>query len=81
MGPNWYQRHELKNVTNDYCATIQCYLYDRNDKVHWPGFDFVEYDEFGVDTDYDTFFPNSDGNFQNMRAIVLKEYSDFLQES
>ena len=79
IGPNWYQRHELKNVTNDYCATIQCYKYDPNDKIHWPGFDFVESDDCGGDIDHDTFYPNSDGNFQNMRYHVRKEYSEYLR--
>lgn len=70
MNKNWYQVHQLKNVTEDYCATIQCYLYDDSDRVHWPGFDFVEANS----SDVEIFNPESDLDYKVMCAKVLQEY-------
>ena len=75
MDGNWFQRHKLRNTTNDYCATIQCYKYGYTDAIHWPGFDFVsgKNDEMS-----DTFMPNSDCTFQSMRTKVMDEYEKYL---
>jgi len=70
MDKNWYQCHQLKNVTDDYCCTIQCYLYDDSDRVHWPGFDFVEANS----SDVELFNPESDLDYKVMLAKVLQEY-------
>jgi len=70
MDKNWFQCHQLKNVTDDYCATIQCYLYDDSDRVHWPGFDFVETNS----SDVELFNPESDFDYKVMLAKVLQEY-------
>jgi len=70
MDKNWFQCHQLKNVTDDYCATIQCYLYDDSDRVHWPGFDFVEANS----SDIEIFNPESDLDYKVMLAKVLQEY-------
>ena len=42
ISPNWYQTHMLSNNTNDYCATVQCYLYGNNDYMNWPYFDYIK---------------------------------------
>ena len=31
MSPQWFQTHQLRNVSSDYCATINCYRYDTQD--------------------------------------------------
>ena len=37
-----YQTHQLRNVSDDYCATVQCYRYDDKDDIQWNQFDFVK---------------------------------------
>jgi hypothetical protein len=37
-----YQTHQLRNVSDDYCATVQCYRYDDNDDIQWNQFDYVK---------------------------------------
>ena len=78
MDSNWYQSHQLVNTTSDFCATIQCYKYAAGDKIHWPGFDFVAVGDQSPKPVLDTFMPNSDATFQEMRNTVLKEYHDHL---
>ncbi|VDI82294.1 Hypothetical predicted protein [Mytilus galloprovincialis] len=71
---NWYQTHKLKNTSNDYCATIQCYNYDAGDTTHWPYFDYIS-----ENSTIEEFFPNSDFTFREMREQVLKEYKQSLE--
>ncbi|EFJ51443.1 hypothetical protein VOLCADRAFT_103476 [Volvox carteri f. nagariensis] len=45
MDANWYQCHQLKNKAKDrgnFCATLQCYKYDEEDRIVWPYFDYIE---------------------------------------
>jgi len=74
ISPEWFQTHQLRNVTNDYCATIQCYRYDENDNIHWNMFDYVK-DENG---EVGNFFPNTDFTFGFMRKKVLEEWNNRL---
>ncbi|XP_074641784.1 uncharacterized protein LOC141899408 [Tubulanus polymorphus] len=67
---NWYQTHKLHNVTDDFCATIQCYKYDSGDTTYWPYFDYVSDNKT-----IEEFLPNSDFKFREMRKIVLEEYA------
>ena len=64
-----YQTHQLRNVSEDFCATVNCYRYDENDHIQWNLFDYVN-DENG---EVGNFFPNTDFTFGEMRKIVLKE--------
>jgi len=70
MSPEWYQTHQLRNVSNDYCATVQCYRYDDKDNIQWNQFDYVK-DENG---EVGNFFPNTDFTFGQMRDQVLQEW-------
>ena len=76
ISPDWYQTHQLKNNTNDFCATIQCYRYAENDTIHWPGFDYYATD--GETGKLDVFYPECDFTFMNMRSLVLEEYRKYL---
>ena len=75
MDDNWYQAHELRNTSNDFCATIQSYRYEANDGIRWPGFDYIQ---DGVECEQETFLPTSDATFITMRQTVLKEFEDYL---
>lgn len=70
---NWYQTHKLQNYGTEYCATIQCYNYEASDTTYWPYFDFISDDET-----IDEFFPSSDFGFEEMRNLVMAEYTDYV---
>lgn len=70
---NWYQTHKLDNISDDYCATIQCYNYDEGDNTHWPYFDYIKENKT-----IGEFLPDSDFTFQNMRRQVLNEYKGHI---
>ncbi len=70
ISPNWYQAHVLHNDTPDYCATIQCYQYGKNDDISWPYFDFVDEAHNRIDE----FLPDSDIQYGVMKKKVLTEY-------
>jgi len=73
ISPEWFQTHQLRNVSQDYCATVQCYRYDENDNIQWNQFDYVNDD--GI---VGNFFPNSDFTFGVMRKKVLQEWENRL---
>ena len=66
-----YQTHQLRNVSTDFCATVNCYKYDENDSIQWNLFDYVN-DENG---EVGNFFPNTDLTFGEMRKIVFDEWN------
>ncbi|GIL83853.1 hypothetical protein Vretimale_10873 [Volvox reticuliferus] len=75
MDSNWYQCHQLINPAKDrgsFCATIQCYKYEDQDRVVWPGFDYIE--GMGHDSLVHLFRPDSDFTYGDMKLIVLEEY-------
>ena len=65
---NWYQTHKLKNTSNDFCATIQCYKYPSTNNVHWPYFDYIS-----EECKIEEFTPNSDFTFIEIYEKVMKE--------
>jgi len=65
---NWYQRHQLTNESDDFCATIQCYKYSKTDITHWSCFEYVS-----ENSTIEEFLPNSDFNFGDMRKKVMEE--------
>ena len=73
ISPNWYQTHQLWNHTDDYCATIQCYQYGKDNDVSWPYFDYLSTTE-----EIDEFLPDSDIKFSEMRRKVMEEYTNHM---
>ena len=61
----------MRNVSDDFCATINCYRYDEDDPIQWNLFDYVN-DTTGQ---MENFFPNTEFSFGEMRRIVLHEWS------
>jgi len=72
MSPEWFQTHQLRNVSNDYCATINCYRYDVDDPIQWNLFDYVN----DANGQMGNFFPNTDFTFGQMRQLVLEEWAN-----
>ena len=68
MNDRWFQTHQLKNVSDDYCATLQCYQYAPEDKTHYPQFDYYKHEELAE------FEPGSDLTFEKMKKIVAREW-------
>lgn len=62
------QIHKLENDHPDPCITIQCYMYDLTNEVHWPYFDFIGGEGIGL---YD---PDSDADFDWFKARMREEW-------
>jgi hypothetical protein len=65
------QVHMLKNLdTNtDTCITIQCYMYDKNDLLHYDYFDYLG--EKNAKAQYE---PDSDMDFVEFKKTMKKEW-------
>jgi uncharacterized RmlC-like cupin family protein len=75
ISPMFNQTHQLKNITNDVCVTIQCYMYENKDKTHYDYFDYLDAD--GLIQQYE---PDSDMDFMSFKRIMWKEWSDHNSE-
>jgi len=66
------QVHQLKNLdTNDSaCITIQCYLYDNDDKTHYDYFDYI-----GDKNAKSQYEPDSDMDFLEFKKLMQKEWA------
>ncbi len=73
LSPNFNQIHQLKNLeTNkETCITIQCYLYDENDKIHYDYFDYL-----GENNAKEQYEPDSDMDFVKFKELMKKEWSE-----
>ena len=79
ISPEWYQTHQLVNRTDDFCATIQCYRYEDDDKIRYAGFDYLgKQDQHRRYTDLEVFYPNSDFTYVALCTQVLGEYREYL---
>ena len=65
--------HQLKNLdTNDSaCITIQCYLYDNDDKTHYDYFDYL-----GNKNAKNQYEPDSDMDFLEFKKLMQKEWTE-----
>ena len=68
---NWYQTHKLQNISDDFCATIQCYKYPSTNNVHWPYFDYIS-----EESKIEEFTPSSDFTFIEMYKKVMAEIEE-----
>jgi hypothetical protein len=72
LSPTLNQVHMLKNLegNRETCITIQCYLYDANNRVHYDYFDYVGED--GAKHQYE---PDSDMDFLEFKQLIRTEWS------
>ncbi len=72
ISPTLNQIHQLKNLegNKDTCITIQCYLYDGDDKVHYDYFDYL-----GDHNAKQQYEPDSDMDFIQFKETMKKEWS------
>jgi hypothetical protein len=76
ISPTLNQTHQLVNLdTNTQtCITIQCYMYDDDNKSHYDYFDYI--DENGEKQQYE---PDSDMDFISFKNLMKKEWEEYLQ--
>ncbi len=74
IGPGLNQVHQLKNLdgNKDTCITIQCYMYEDDDKKHYDYFDYLD-----ADGSKQQFEPNSDLGFVEFKKLMKKEWEEF----
>ena len=70
ISPTLNQTHQLTNVGSKTCVTIQCYMYDGTNRLHYDFFDYV--DAGGVRQQYT---PDSDMDFVAFKALMKAEWS------
>jgi hypothetical protein len=73
ISPGLNQVHQLTNLTtnNETCITIQCYLYDEKDIIHYDYFDYL--DGNGNKNQYE---PDSDSDFITFKEIMKEEWNN-----
>jgi hypothetical protein len=69
ISPTLNQTHQLKNVKEEACITIQCYMYEGDDDVHYDYFDYIDSD--GNKKQYE---PDSDMDFVAFRMLMKEEW-------
>ena len=71
ISPSLNQIHQLKNLeTNkDTCITIQCYMYDADDRRHYDYFDYLD-----ESSKIQTFDPDSDMDFVDFKVLMKREW-------
>ena len=76
ISANLNQIHQLKNLeTNkDACITIQCYMYDKYDSIHYDFFDYV--DDNGTIQHYN---PDSDMEFLAFKEQMRMEWDEYCR--
>ena len=73
ISPTLNQTHQLKNLdTNkDTCITIQCYMYDEQNKNHYDYFDFLD-----ADGNIQKYEPDSDMDFIDFKNKMKEEWNN-----
>jgi len=70
ISPNLNQTHQLQNRSaEEPCMTIQCYMYDTKDKMHYDYFDYV--DNTNTVQKYE---PDSDMDFVAFKELMREEW-------
>lgn len=71
ISPTLNQTHQLENLekNKETCITIQCYMYDENNKKHYDYFDYIDIN--GKKQQYE---PDSDMDFVEFKESIKIEY-------
>ena len=70
ISPTLNQTHQLKNIGQETCMTIQCYMYDAEDKAHYDYFDYID-----ADGATKQFAPDSDMEFLDFKDLMKEEWA------
>jgi len=73
ISPTLNQVHQLKNLdgNKDTCITIQCYMYESDNVVHYDYFDYLD-----ARRNKQQFEPDSDMEFTEFKKIMKKEWHE-----
>lgn len=71
ISPTLNQIHQLKNICQKTCITIQCYMYDLDDNKHYDYFDYIDSDG-GIEQ----YEPDSDMDFISFKNIMKQEWEN-----
>jgi hypothetical protein len=72
ISPTLNQTHQLHNTDeNTTCITIQCYMYEGDNQVHYDYFDYIDAD--GIKQYYE---PDSDIDFNMFKFIIKEEWEN-----
>jgi len=76
ISPSLNQVHQLTNLPTkkETCITIQCYMYESDDTVHYNYFDYI--DDAGNKQQYE---PDSDMDFIQFKALMKQEWEAYQQ--
>jgi mannose-6-phosphate isomerase-like protein (cupin superfamily) len=71
ISPTLNQVHQLNNpvINKTTCITIQCYMYENSDTVHYDYFDYLD-----VNNQTQQFEPNSDMEFIEFKKTIKREW-------
>jgi uncharacterized cupin superfamily protein len=74
ISPTLNQTHQLKNMGTMTCVTIQCYMYDEANKVHYDYFDYLD-----NGANVRQYEPDSDMDFLEFKKLMRKEWLELGQ--
>jgi len=70
ISPTLNQTHKLENLNNSKtCITIQCYLYDNKNNIHYDYFDYLD-----NDNNVQKYEPDSDMDFIEFKKLMQFEW-------
>jgi hypothetical protein len=76
VSPNLNQTHQLKNINPmQSCITIQCYMYDDDNNVHYDYFDYIN-----NNGEINKYEPDSDMDFIEFKNLMKKEWTDIIKK-
>ena len=71
ISPTLNQTHQLKNNGSQTCVTIQCYMYEDENKKHYDFFDFLD-----KDGHKQKYLPDSDMDFVVFKELMKMEWEN-----
>jgi len=70
ISPTLNQTHQLENIGTDVCVTIQCYMYEQDDRKHYDYFDYLD-----ANGDKKQYEPDSDMDFVSFKDLMHLEFT------
>ena len=72
ISPTLNQTHKLTNLpeSKDTCITIQCYMYELEDTLHYDYFDYIN-----INGKINKYEPDSDMEFMKFKQLMKEEWS------
>ncbi|CAF0872582.1 unnamed protein product [Didymodactylos carnosus] len=77
MLPKLNQTHQVSNVSDRCCITLQCYQYGKEDTKHYEYFDYINNDGKSINH----FNPISDMDYMEFRDAIKREWTEKSMET